>query len=146
MNEGPDAYCLTCHDDKNVYIPCNNCSNVKFCCLECKTTNQSHQYECQSIFHTVKYRNNNGIEIKLAIQVVLEALAIFKGNVENLQQQIEEWCDATNKFERKPIPTQISDTMSRLQCFMNLQAAEHEDIESLHIRMAFENIMDLPKV
>lgn len=148
-----DPYCLTCHSETNLFIPCNDC-NVTFCSLECKRRNGTHHYECQTNFHEVNYNKANcDIEVKLAIQIVLEALAIFDGNVDNLRRFIENLSVVKRaSLQENPrdnlrgIPRKANDGISRLACIMNLQATSRDNIQDSHIRMAFNNIMDLPKV
>lgn len=158
VNRRRIAYCLTCNTEENIFIPCDQCVNVKFCSMECKTTNKAHAYECASNFHNVDYGPNNDIDIKLSIQVVLEALAIFDGNVTELREFIEnleviriasrhtEPNEPIRQYLSSRIPTNISDKKSRFLCFMHLQKVPIGKIRGLNIRKALENILDLPKV
>lgn len=146
-NRTNEPYCLTCHDVHNVFIPCDKCDDVKFCSLKCKSSNKTHKYECLSNFHRELYANQNQLGIKLAIQVVLEALAIFDGNVANLRDFIEGLdvvrTAAQENLHENPQrrPENVNDIQSRFECFMNLCRDPIDSADTSDIRMASTHIM-----
>lgn len=142
VNKTNDPYCLTCHELDNVFIPCGECSAVNFCSMECKMNNKAHKYECRSNFHDKKYDN---ISNKLAIQIILEALAIFKGNVKDLKIFVDDLVNKTNIFQQREV-NQINDEKTRLQCIMTLQSIPSEKVEYGNVIEAFDKIWDLPRV
>lgn len=157
VNKTVKRYCLTCHEERNVFIPCDQCPNVNFCSLDCKDKNEAHKYECRTEFHNVQYRMND-IDIKLALQVVLEALAIFNGSAASLRRFVEKMpvvIGASNEVDSdegqpppnpRELPERITDKKSRFECFMNLHTERDINIKASEVEKGFNNIMNLPKV
>ncbi|XP_055304263.1 SET and MYND domain-containing protein DDB_G0273591-like [Sitodiplosis mosellana] len=76
-------YCLTCKKIGTDFIGCDNCADVKFCSKKCRSLNHAHQLECNSIYHRIE-----SLEIKLAIQMVLNAIQGFS-NADDLIRYFE---------------------------------------------------------
>lgn len=138
------CYCLTCFAVENVFISCDRCSNVMFCSLECKTDNLTHEYECGTNYHSFDF-TDLGIEIKCAIQMVLEALITFDGNVGKLYKFMENLIDETDGFRLQQYPTNVNDKLSQFRCTMVLQTLQYDNI-LISARNAYDIIMELPKV
>lgn len=145
VNQTVHSYCLTCHEVDNAFIPCDGCSTVKFCSMQCKMNNKAHEYECGSNYHVFNYEDEE-IDIKLAIQIILEALAIFRGEATNLKNFVEDLLRVTANFKKKETLTRLNDGKTRLQSLMSLQSVKSEKIAAEYVQIAFENIMNLPKV
>lgn len=143
VNNTAGSYCLSCHEINKAFIPCDRCTFVRFCSMECKMSNNAHTFECGSNYHSVNYVD---IAIKLAIQIILEALGIFKGNATNLKNFVINLLSRTNKFKTQKRPTVIRDAESRLECVMSLESALHTHIDEQNVRIAYNRIMDLPEV
>lgn len=144
VNQTVHSYCLTCHEVDSAFIPCDRCSAVKFCSIQCKMNNKAHEYECGSNYHVFDYKKE--IDIKLAIQIILEALAIFEGEATHLQTFVEDLLRTTANFEKKATLTRLNDGETRLRSLMSLQSVQSEKLTVENVQIAFENMMNLPKV
>lgn len=72
------TYCLSCHrvnTHELNFIPCERCTSVMFCSIECKVLNRSHEYECDTAFHRLEFSD---VSIKCAIQMIFEMRAMFE--------------------------------------------------------------------
>lgn len=144
VNRRTKPYCLTCFEVENVFIPCDRCPSVMFCSLQCKTNNVTHEYECGTNLHGYDF-TGYGIDIKCAIQMVLEALATFAGNVRKLYKFMESLIDETDGFRLLQYPAKVNDKQSHFRCTMNLQTSQSEDILTF-VQNAYDIIMEMPKV
>lgn len=144
INRTTKPYCLTCFEFKNVFVPCDRCTNVMFCSLKCKMNNLTHEYECGTNFHAYNF-TNDGINIKCAIQMVFEALVTFDGNVKKLFQFVENLIVETNGFRLQQYPANVNDKLSQFRCTMNLKTSKNAD-RLKYVQNAYDLIMELPKV
>lgn len=59
-----ETYCITCHSTQSNFIGCQNCQIVVFCNnISCEVDNETHEYECGTIFEMIKFENE--IEVKI---------------------------------------------------------------------------------
>lgn len=137
-------YCLTCHKfgDGINFIVCERCENVVFCSLKCKRRNGTHRYECRTQFHSKHLANQT--RIKCAIQMVLEAIHIFEGDIEKLQEFIENVIEQRNNNNNQ-IPDHVNDGLSRFECILNLYYSNN-DVSWTEVTRAFDFIMKFPMV
>lgn len=131
------SYCLTCHKIATIFMPCNTCRAVFFCGIDCKTKNQSHQFECQTNFHRVKYSD---LKIKCAIQMVFEALAIF-----DTVKEFRSFVNGVVEGDRGVIPSKSDDKLSKLRLILTLQMDNYEGLTN-DTNKAFNIIMKFPKI
>lgn len=141
-------YCLTCHQADRSFIQCAACENVLFCNnRKCKNANQTHQYECGSKLHDIKF--DRDIAIKCAIQMVFESLAAYtiedKTNVKKLIDGVTELINDRNEIDH-PLPKKMKTPIHRFKCIMRLQGME-EDIDlGRSTEQAFNIIMGIPMI
>lgn len=77
-------YCLRCKKTDALFIDCENCNDVKFCSLLCRTESQPiHRLECNSVFHRIENK-----DVKLAVHMVLTAIKDFT-NADQLIKHFE---------------------------------------------------------
>lgn len=129
------AYCITCHRTDANFMPCPNCTSAMFCSHSCYQANDTHQFECQSIFHELV-----STTVKLAIQLVFIAMKNFP-NVNDLIAFVD---DILNKSSNNP--NNLANTafpsyglLLKLQC-----SSRKSDIKRTY--EAFEFLMTLPTI
>lgn len=144
VNRRTKPYCLTCFEVEKDFISCDRCSNVMFCSLKCKTNNLTHEYECGTNYHDYDFTDDR-IEIKCAIQMVLEALVTFDGNVDKLYQFMENLIVETDGFRLQQHPENVNDKLLHFRFTMNLLTSQTDDILT-NVQKAYDIIMELPKV
>lgn len=132
VNDSTDiAYCLTCHSLTATahFIACDNCPSVAFCCQECKINNQSHEYECQTIFHSTTFGVN--LNIKCAIQMIFEFLVLFEDDVDMMMCTVEEMAMDVNDIDEISVqfnatPRNVNDNLSKFCCILNLKPDQYD--------------------
>lgn len=148
-------YCLTCLGETKTgtTIRCRsaNCK-VRYCSIQCKNSNTTHRYECQTAYHTLVFGNE--IMMKLAIQMVFRALATFGDDIDRLRAAVEEIiginCNNNsvnnNNNNNNAMPATVTDDdRSKFNCIMSLQANEYPEFERNWFE-AFSIIMQLPEI
>ncbi|XP_031636927.1 potential protein lysine methyltransferase SET6-like [Contarinia nasturtii] len=136
-------FCLTCHKvpsqtEHDTFIQCSQCINVFFCCIQCKIDNQSHKFECDTIF-----RHITDLDIKLSIQMVLEAMTLF-ATVNQLQSYIERIVD--DKTLSQSIPVGCFDKVARLDCIMRLCPSPLDQKICEKASLAYKFVMEIPVI
>lgn len=141
-------YCLTCLGEvESNGQQCNDCKLKLFCSPECRSENKTHKYECKTLYHSIVFGNE--IVIKLAIQMVFVALAIYNDNVRELKEDVER-IFPSNKNEmchNKKIPESLrkTDLKEKFRCIMHLESKPYDEqgrqwIDALNV------IMQLPEI
>lgn len=135
-------YCLTCGKTELSFIPCDNCQKVFFCNNNCKFQNRTHEYECGTMFHSIRDKDvdTGAMSPKCVIQMVLEAIAAFDGNVNELQSNVRRWI--ANKDE---IPRGTRTRKMKLECIVKLRTPEYFHFEE-HLFNAYGTITNFPKI
>lgn len=146
------AYCLTCHSlaATTNFIGCDNCPSIAFCSQKCKTHNQTHEYECRTLFHSTTFGAD--INIKCAIQMIFEFLVIFSNDVDLLMSTVEEVIN--NAFRNgsnnedgvinlNATPESINDDLSKFYCILNLKQNQYPEEDAFD---AFSMIMQFPRI
>lgn len=141
-NEIREPYCLTCHQVDGTFIACENCNLVFFCSEKCKFVNDTHQFECDTIFHEILEE-----DIKCSIQMVLKMMALFS-TYDDLKEAFE-----SLRGNRK-IPKRGNDKISIFQCIMLLAEKTFRDDDEneeliecrSNMNLAFNYISSFPTV
>lgn len=144
IDKTEEPYCLTCHQQKYTnYTDCIACHNVLFCGdRNCRIENRTHEYECGSNFHNVKFGSD--INIKCAIQMVFESLAAFQSNVEDMKDRVEDLLNGQNQIDTTAIPIART-AQDKFACIMQLQGSAEQHLEGQSCQ-AFQFIMQLPQI
>lgn len=137
MDYTDTPYCLTCHKSYAVHIPCENCPRVRFCSLECKKANRSHQYECGTNFHRITF--DGFIQLKCAMQMVFETLLIFNNHIGDLMDYVS---DESHRNGTIPV---VNDDRSRFHCILNLSGIEYPSVLK-EAQLAYQYIMTYPMI
>ncbi|XP_031626855.1 uncharacterized protein LOC116343099 [Contarinia nasturtii] len=148
-------YCHTCHrSTSKEYIACNQCWSARFCSGYCKDMNRSHQFECGTWF-----RDISDLDIKLAIQMVLEAMSTFL-TVNQLEKHITKVVESEILVKEHPnrplpkgmkrlnkqIPTKCYDKNTQLDCIMCSINYDGERESCQKASLAYYMIMNFPAV
>lgn len=133
-------FCLTCHKvpsatENDTFIQCPQCIRAFFCCVQCVELNQSHKFECGTIV-----RHIIDLDIKLSIQMVLEAMTIF-ATVNQLQAFVERIVG-----ESRSLPTASYDKRTRFDCIMRLYASPLDSKLCAKAILAFKYMMEIPVI
>lgn len=142
-------YCLTCFKVKQKFIYCGECRNVVFCDnKKCQKKNTTHEYECGTSFHDIKF--DEDIAIKCAIQMVFHSLATYRRHdgrdrVNDLIKAVRRLLNNRNEFDH-PVPARTNTAKLRFRCIMQL----HGMANGVHLQRstdeAFRIIMQYPKI
>lgn len=138
------SYCLTCNSTmRQRYDQCLVCKSVVFChAHKCRKENKTHRYECGSNFHGVEYGYD--LDMKCAIQMVFETLAIYKDDVNVLMGDVNNMLNDDGKINYE-IPETISDDKSRFRAIMRLQGKNEGHLDS-RVEQAYATNMELSKI
>lgn len=117
------CYCLTCLGEttSSKIQVCGNCEWVRYCSPNCKKDNKTHEYECGTEFHCIKFGEK--IMRKLVIQMVLKALALHEDDVTLLREKAEKYLNVDNEI--LPKKDKESESDFEFRCIMCLQASNY---------------------
>lgn len=146
-----EPYCLTCHELQYTYVACN-CQNAIFCDNgECQPGNRTHEFECGSDFHTMKF--DEDLIIKCAIQMVFESIVSFRqfqGNTRSDEECLEALINSVRALLhgrrnfQHPVPGCTDTGQLQFECIMQLQGRA-EDLER-RTKLAYAIIMKMPRI
>lgn len=129
--------CYTCSREKGNYIACPNCPNVLFCSLDCMNGNQTHKWECGSLFPHLE------IEMRFHIKTILMAIDSFS-SVDSLMEFVEEALLENSET----LPTSLTDSKSKSKYHFFFKLAKsapyHFDPEKIY--RIYKALMKMPKV
>lgn len=129
------ANCYTCLQAMQNFIPCTNCTDVMFCCEDCRSQNDVHQQFCGAAI------NRMPTNVKLIAKSILFALTTFS-SVDELMEFVD---DVLSKRATE-IPEAANDARSKYGLFLSLQPAPKTSIDQGTIYKVYTGLLDAPAV
>lgn len=138
-------YCVACHKTwiSASYMTCADCGINSYCNIRCRNSHQTHHLECGTGFEFI-----DNVEIKCAIQMVLEAIIAYDNDLDALRVVVERlMAPGTREAFVAGIPEEINDRKSRLHCILRLRPTPNPELLIRNgARSAHAALMSLPKI
>lgn len=139
-NSLESPYCSTCANMNCALLPCPQCARAFFCSHKCQRTNRTHKFECGTTFHRTRRLKEGD---KCAINVVLECIAAFDGNITEMRVQSMAIID--DPEARQQVPRVVTTAKERYFCMLRL-AHFHEEICAESVERIYATMMGFDKI